>query len=196
MSSSSQVHIFKPPTPTTLYQDHNGHSTKLATVFLAGSIEMGTATDWQHTLTSSLLAIHSGSAPESSPVPVAILNPRRDDWDSSWKQDISHPQFRQQVEWELDGLDNADVIAMYFDPNGKAPISLLELGLHARPRTQDEEEKSRMVVCCPEGFWRRGNVQIVCARYGIRLVETLEELTDEVARRLKQICEKRNQQNL
>lgn len=62
---------------------------------------------------------------------VLLLNPRRDDWDAGWKQDITDPQFFQQVSWELNGLDRADHIILYFVPGSKAPISLLELGLYA-----------------------------------------------------------------
>ena len=68
------------------------------------------------------------------------------------------------MEWELDGLERADVIAMWFAPDTRAPITLLELGLHAR--------RKKVVVGCPDGFWRRGNVEIVCARFGIPLVST------------------------
>ncbi len=30
-----------------------------------------------------------------------VLNPRRMSWNSSWKQSKDDPQFREQVEWEL-----------------------------------------------------------------------------------------------
>ena len=42
-------------------------------VFLAGSIEMGAAEDWQARLTHALQDLD-----------VLILNPRRDEWDASW----------------------------------------------------------------------------------------------------------------
>jgi len=126
-------------------------------VFLAGSIELGVDIDWQTKLTSAL-----------SQLPVTIFNPRRDEWDDSWVQDVSNFQFKEQVTWELDHLERADVIALYFHPDTKSPISLLELGLHAK--------ENKLVVCCPAGFWRRGNVQIVCEKHGIPLVETIEEL--------------------
>jgi len=127
-------------------------------IFLAGSIEMGKAEDWQTKFTSAL-----------SDLDVTILNPRRDDWDSSWEQNINNPQFREQVEWELDALTNrADIIAMYFAPETMSPISLLELGLLAKT--------GRMAVCCPDGFWRKGNVDVVCAKYDIKTAKTLSEL--------------------
>ena len=70
----------------------------------------------------------------------------------------------------------ADLIAMFFDPESKAPVSLLELGLAAG------EGKGRVIVGCPEGYWKRGNVQVVCRRFGIELVGSLEELRDAVLR--------------
>ena len=125
-------------------------------VFLAGSIEMGAAENWQDRLTGML-----------ADYDLTILNPRRDDWDSSWKQSIEDPQFNQQVTWELDALEAADFIALYFDPSTKSPISLLELGLFTTDNIH---------VCCPDGFWRKGNVDIVCERYGIQQVPTLDHL--------------------
>jgi Nucleoside 2-deoxyribosyltransferase like len=139
------MRVYKPPTPWTAA----GGAT---VVFLAGSIEMGSATEWQAALTARL-AEPAGH--------IVVLNPRRDAWDASWRQAIDEPAFREQVEWELDGLDRADVIAMWFAPETRAPITLLELGLHARG--------GKLVVGCPDGFWRKGNVEVVCARFGVPL---------------------------
>ena len=57
---------------------------------------------------------------------------------------------------------------MYFDKETQSPISLLELGLFARSK--------KMFVCCPEGFWRNGNVDIVCKKYGVAQVDSIEGL--------------------
>jgi hypothetical protein len=143
-------------------------------VFIAGSIEMGKATDWQKDLLSDLLNTFSAPGKE-----ITILNPRRQDWDPSWKQDKECKEFREQVDWELEHLEKADVVAMYLQPGTMSPISLLELGLYAM------DQGNKLVVCCPEGFWRRGNVQVVCARYGVVLVESLEELRSIVEERLR-----------
>jgi hypothetical protein len=126
------------------------------TVFLAGSIEMGAAEDWQRLAEEALADCE-----------VTIFNPRRDDWDSSWEQRIHNPEFSHQVNWEMDRLEEADHILMYFAPSTKSPISLLELGLHAK----DE----KLIVVCPDGFWRKGNVEIVCLREGIWLYESLAD---------------------
>jgi hypothetical protein len=149
--------VYKPPmrVPSTI-----GRS-----VFLAGSIEMGRAADWQAQLVIDLARDD-----------IAFLNPRRDAWDATWRQSIDEPQFREQVEWELDGLDRADVIAMWFAPDTQAPITLLELGLHARG--------GRLVVGCPDGFWRKGNIEIVCARYAIPLANDWQSFVGAVRARL------------
>lgn len=125
-------------------------------VFLAGSIEMGVAEDWQSIIGKWFLSMGWN-----------VFNPRRTDWDSSWIQSYENPQFNQQVSWELNALDKSDVILMYLDPNTKSPISLLELGLHATSK--------KLYVVCPDGFWRKGNVEMVCSVYDIPLFNTLEE---------------------
>ena len=130
-------------------------------IFLGGSIEMGKAIDWQRELIERL-----------KDEMITFLNPRRSDWDSSWTQEITNPQFKEQVEWELNGLDVADIIVMFFDPNTKSPISLLELGLHA--------SSEKMVVICPEGFWRKGNVDIVCEKHNIKQVLNIDELVEYI----------------
>jgi hypothetical protein len=151
--------VLKPPTSLDILGE-------VRSVFLAGSIEMGQAEPWQSVVEEAL-------AGED----VVILNPRRDEWDASWEQSIHNPQFREQVEWELEGQERATAIAMYFAPATKAPITLLELGLFAR--------SGKVVVCCPPGFWRRGNVEVVCARYGVELVESPSELVGQVRQRLQ-----------
>jgi hypothetical protein len=126
-------------------------------IFLAGSIDGNTAERWQSRVVATLA--HQ---------PGTILNPRRDDWDASWKEDIGNPQFRAQVDWELHAQEAADRILMYFVPGTRAPITLLELGLFART--------GKLVVCCPPGFWKKGNVDVVCEMLHVAQVESLDEL--------------------
>jgi Nucleoside 2-deoxyribosyltransferase like len=142
-------------------------------VFLAGSIEMGKARLWQDEMIRML-----------SDMEVTVLNPRRNDWNKEWEQDPSFKPFKEQVDWEMDHLEMADVIALYFQPETISPISLLELGLHATSK--------KVIVCCPEGFWRRGNVHMVCMRYGIDVVETFEIFVERVKWRLQMCLNKRN----
>ena len=137
-----------------------------SSVFLAGSIEEGKAVDWQKKIEVAL-----------EKEDVLVLNPRRNDWDNSWVQKIENKQFREQVEWELKAQEMAKLIVMYFAPETKAPITLLELGLFAK--------SNKLIVCCPEGFYRKGNVDIVCERYNIIQVPTLDVLISFVQEMFK-----------
>jgi hypothetical protein len=148
------VEIIKAPNP--INKDNIYKSKK---IFLAGSIEMGTAENWQK-VAEDFFAEYDQH--------ITIFNPRRDDWDSSWTQEFENPQFYQQVNWELTALDAADIIVVYFSPETKSPISLLELGLYAHT--------GKLKVCCPKGFWRKGNVDIVCEKYGIPNSENFKKL--------------------
>ena len=143
------LRVLKPPMPIDLAPDERA-------VFLAGSIEQGTAEDWQSVVSQAL-----------ADRPLTLLNPRRDEWDASWVQSIGNAMFRGQVEWELEGMERAWRVAMYFAPGSRSPITLLEFGLLAR--------SGKLTVCCPEGFWRRGNIEVVCARYGVPLCDNLPE---------------------
>ena len=145
------MQILKPPTPLIISQR--------PAIFLAGSIAMGAASAWQ---TEVELALHDHAG--------TILNPRRDAWDATWEQSIDFAPFHEQVTWELDAQEQADLIAMYFDPATQAPITLLELGLFAHT--------GKVIVCCPTGFWRKGNVDIVCQRYTIPTVADLPSMIE------------------
>jgi len=111
---------------------------------------------------------------------ITIINPRRTEWDSSWEQTYENPQFYQQVNWELNGLEQSNFIIINILPDSKSPITLLELGLFAK--------SGNVLVCCPQGFYRKGNVDVVCERYGVPIYNNLEELLVELNKRIiKQI---------
>lgn len=146
--------IYKPPTAI----DHRDKAKK--SVFLAGSIEMDTAINWQQ---------HYGEVLKKD---FNVLNPRRESWDSTWEQTIENPYFKEQVEWELNGLAVADYILLFLAAGTKSPISLLEFGLYA--------SSDKLLVVCEEGFWRKGNVDIVCQYYQINQYKTLEEALNQL----------------
>lgn len=134
---------------------------KVATVFLAGSIEMGVAEQWQKRVVATL-----------ADTGWTVLNPRRDDWDDTWEQSLQDARFVEQVEWELQGLETCEYAIVYFSPDTKAPITLLELGLLSQLAPE------KVIVVCPTGFYRKGNVDVVCDRYRIKQVDTLEKACD------------------
>jgi len=134
-------------------------------IFLAGSTARTDHSNWREVVKEVL-----------SHLPVTILDPYRPDWDSSWKEDIDFAPFREQVEWELDMQEKADTVVIFFHPSTQAPISLLEFGLWVRAR--------KVIAACPEGYWKRGHVQIACQRFGITLAEDLGEFTQAVLEKL------------
>jgi len=140
------------------------------TIFLAGSIDMGKAIDWQAKIAKAL-----------EDEDVILLNPRRDEWNALWEQSIDNPKFKEQVDWELDNQNKCDIIAMYFSPESKAPITLLELGLFA--------DTGKLIVCVPDGFYRKGNVEIVCKRNNIEMVESFNEFIFAIKKRLNSLYE-------
>ena len=77
--------------------------------------------------------------------------------------------------------EKCDLLVVYFAQESKSPVSLLELGLFAN------RGRGRIIVACPERFYRRGNVQVVCERFGIELVGSLEELAEAAGRRLREL---------
>jgi hypothetical protein len=136
--------------------DNDYHNT---TIFLGGSINNGTATEWQKTIIESI-----------ADTDAVIYNPRRPDWDWTWEQSIDNPKFYEQVNWELDHLDKCNVAIFCFDKDGPSPITLLEFGKFSG------EGWKTILVCCPTGFWRKGNVDIVARRHHIPVFETLDDL--------------------
>lgn len=152
----------KAPDP---YQHHQGPR-----VFLGGSIEMDTAEPWQSHLVEAV-----------SEYDVVLLNPRRDNWLTHIEQRARDPEFSKQVNWELDALACSDAIVFYFDPATKSPITLMELGLFAK------SFQKTVLVCCPDGFWRKGNVEIVCQRYHLSLYNTFAELVSALKNTLERL---------
>lgn len=133
-------------------------------VFTAGSINMGKSEPWADKL-ANLFADYD----------VTFFNPLRDDWDSTWEQKLENDNFRGQVMWEIEHLLKSDITVFFIASEGESPISLLEIGLMS---LMNATSKSKVIVCCEQGFWRRGNVEVMCYRFGMPLVETFEELVE------------------
>jgi hypothetical protein len=132
-------------------------------IFLAGSIEMGKTKNWQNYVIEKLKSYNNHKN-------IVIFNPCSGNWNSSIKPVLNNEKFRKQMEWELSALDMADIILMYLQPGTKSPISLLEFGLYYK----------KIIMCCPDGFWRKGNVDIVCNYYNITQVNTIDEMVSKI----------------
>lgn len=144
--------LYKPPLKPIYIPSHK-------TLFLGGSIDQGTVINWQDDLTYQLMKRFEA---------LTIFNPRREQWDDTWVQSLDNPHFEEQVSWEVEQLEKSDWIFLYFHPGTLSPISLLELGLFASSR--------KIIVSCPDGFWRKGNVDFITRKFKIPTLSSYLEL--------------------
>lgn len=146
------------------------------TIFFAGSIEQGKAYDWQANLIERL----THTVERRIDNHLVVFNPRRPDWDPTWDQSTDHPQFVEQVNWELDNIMDADLAVFVFDPDTMSPITLMELGL-----VLADPDGPTAIVLCPRGYWRKGNVDITVGRYAktrsnVSTVEDMDEMVEAI----------------
>ncbi len=123
-------------------------------VFLAGAIDMGSAVNWQSYVINELSDIDN----------LVIVNPRR--------PNFTPDTLDEQIHWELNALEQVDRIMMWFPKNAKAPISFFEAGLYL--------QSEKLFVGAEDEFYRRRNLEITCARYGVILWDTLDGLISAI----------------
>ena len=126
------------------------------TVFLAGTIDNGNSEDWQQSVAGMLAGKDRR---------YLLYNPRQEKWHPEREGEMDY-----QVNWELEHMEKADYILMVFLPGSQSPITLLELGLHAR--------SGKLLVVCTPGFYRYDNIRITCARYGVPVFGSLDEAVE------------------
>lgn len=126
-------------------------------VFIAGTIDNGNSIDWQSRLVSSLSLLD---------LPVTLYNPRR----SNWVIDLAPQELEYQIDWELQHLENADVIFMHLAPSSVSPISLLEFGLFIN-------KPNKFILDVSEQYYRKENVIRTANRYrpDIQITHDLQE---------------------
>ena len=109
-----------------------------------------------------------------------------DDWQARFIRELSDLRvdvFNPRCEvvdglfgWELDHMSIATVIPLYFDPSDRSPNGLLTLGMFAKT--------DKLIVCCNEEFYKKGDVDIVCDREGVAQVNTLDLLISRTITRI------------
>lgn len=133
--------------------------TARKSIFLAGTIDLGKSVDWQ-----------SCVAKELAEYDVAIFNPRREVWNNSIDPKDAESEFlKEQILWELNALDKADIIILWL-AGSASPISLLEMGLFAR--------SGKLIVGCDSSFYRYANVFWTCQHTGCTLVQDLNSVIE------------------
>ena len=170
-----EVEIYYPPNIST----SDGTEKNKVDIFLAGSIEQGKAENWQDRLIKDIESLQlpdNLQQNHSWRSSLSIYNPRRPDWDPNLPQDAINAKLKEQINWELDHLEKADIICLYLDPNTTSPISLLELGIHIR--------SGKLVVCCPPGFYRKANVDLTCRKYGVEVSTNYKEFYQKLKEKI------------
>ncbi len=137
-------------TPETENQESKNKS-----VFLAGTIDNGNSLNWQDKTIIELINLGFD---------CDIYNPRRE----HWNHNCSIDDLVNQIKWEQDHLEKADIIIMVLQDDSKSPISLLELGLYAKSK--------KIIVFCTPNFYRWHNVKLTCDKYKIELIQDLNPL--------------------
>jgi len=129
-------------------------------VYLAGAIDMGDAENWQQDVISRFAGIEE----------MVLLNPRRSKFTDAMEQ--------AQIEWELEAMDDADLIFMWFPKESEAPISLLEMGLYLR--------SGKLLLGVEVGYYRQRNIELTARRYNVTVFYSLDDLVQQVKNRLNQ----------
>lgn len=80
----------------------------------------------------------------------------------------------EQIIWEQDRLDSADLI--YIDEDSKSPVSLLEFGEYIGT--------GELITVCGKRFYRHQNLEYTAKHKGMRIYNDVDEAMAEVARRV------------
>jgi hypothetical protein len=129
--------------PIVIYPDSDDQSAHFdeTSIFLAGSIEMGAADEWQQ---DAVIRISEALPNED----LVFYNPRRAEFNESF--------IEEQIVWEQTRLHASDYVFMVFDPKTKSPISLLEFG--------EFVGSDKLITVCDSSFYRFDNL-VLTARY-------------------------------
>ena len=171
------IKVITPTIDSELEQQILSNNKHKLTIFLAGTIDNGDSENWQDKLIWHMKNYHQSVNYDSdeSIGDIIVFNPRRENWNSN----ATIEEHQQQIKWEQDHLDNADLIIMYLADNSKSPISLLELGLYG--------PDGKMIVFCTPNFYRYTNVKMTCDKYNIPIVTSLN--IDEICSQISEIYE-------
>ena len=138
-----------------IYSVENQNNIKL---FLAGGIQ--NCPDWQSEMVDMLGHVND----------LTIYNPRRPNFP------IDNPKAtEEQITWEYNHLNNADLISFWFSKGSLNPIVLFELGKFI------ETDKKIFIGMDPE-YQRKQDVEIqtLLSNPSIEIVYSVKELSDQI----------------
>ncbi|KAF7947772.1 hypothetical protein EAE96_008851 [Botrytis aclada] len=159
------------------------HSLPHPVIFLSGTTNYNKdESRWQEILTDRLLSRprsrstdnKNGTNEPNSFAPATIIDPYNPAWDSTWREDPSDKRFVTQVNFELEGLEIADIVVVGFVGSdvhagkiGAGGTALVELGTALKRKGQ------KVIVCVEKGFWKEGYVKVLCERFGVQCLDSL-----------------------
>jgi hypothetical protein len=149
-----------------IHAPDNIDDVKQMSIFLAGTIDMGDAPEWQRDIVK-----------EWDKFDVVFFNPRRPDWDS----DFGSKEVLNQVNWELDAMDKANIILVNILEESESPITIAETYRHAG--------SAKLFVACPKGFYRYDNIKAVCEHYKSPLYNSWDELKEDFEKNMDSLIE-------
>lgn len=115
-------------------------------IFLAGAIDI---IDWQSWVVNQFVNDD-----------ILILNPRRPKFTSD--------TLDERIKWELQALENATTILLWFPKDAKAPISFFEADLFWH--------FSKLIVGAEFGFYRRRSLELTSGWHNRHLYSELDEM--------------------
>jgi hypothetical protein len=124
-------------------------------VYLAGAIDMGKAVEWQSAVIEAL---------SDFPDWLILFNPRR--------AQFAPEMETEQIQWEWDAMDHADLIFLWFPKDSLAPIAFFEAGLLMG--------SNKLIIGAEPGFYRRRNLELTCPRYDVFLRDSLDALISKM----------------
>ncbi len=124
-------------------------------LFLAGSIDLELPGDWRKSVTEKLS------------LKFNFFNPTTINHKS-----LTEKEWETHIEWELKAMERSDVILMKFLEEAKSPISLVELGLNTLNK--------KLVVVCPEKFYKRQYIASLCKYYSTPIFNDLESAVNYI----------------
>ncbi|KAF7945938.1 uncharacterized protein EAE97_004976 [Botrytis byssoidea] len=158
------------------------HNLPHPVIFLSGTTNYNKdESRWQEVLTDRLLARSRSTSTDnknatnelSSFAPVTIIDPFNPAWDSTWREDPSDDRFVTQVNFELEGLELADIVVVGLigadvraGKIGAGGTALVELGTALKKKGQ------KVIVCVEKGFWKEGYVKVLCERFGVQCLDS------------------------
>lgn len=130
-------------------------------LFLAGGITG--CPNWQEPLGKSLAERNDN---------LVVMNPRQAAFDVNRKDAA-----KEQIRWEFEHLNIADIVLFWFPKDGVNVITLFELGVHM-PKLR----KRKVFVAYEPGFWREDDVVIQTGLHNpeIEVGTSLEFLEEQV----------------